>query len=85
MPGNWHVRFGGGPYGKGPANCGHLAVRPTQQTLWLGGSGTLVRYVLVAALNRARQLRRRLAAVPALLSCSGREQTVGVDHRPVGR
>jgi len=30
MPGNWHVRFGGGPYGKGPANCGHLAVRPTQ-------------------------------------------------------
>ena len=26
----WHVRFGGGPYGKGPANCGHLAVRPTQ-------------------------------------------------------
>jgi hypothetical protein len=32
MPGNWHVRFGGGPYGKGPANCGNLAVRPTQQT-----------------------------------------------------
>jgi hypothetical protein len=30
MPGNWHVRFGGGPYGKGPANFGHLAVRPTQ-------------------------------------------------------
>ena len=30
MPGNWHVRFGGGPYGKGLANCGHLAVRPTQ-------------------------------------------------------
>jgi hypothetical protein len=30
MPGNWHVRFGGGPYGKGPANCGYLAVRPTQ-------------------------------------------------------
>ena len=30
MPGNWHVRFGGGPYGKGPATCGHLAVRPTQ-------------------------------------------------------
>ena len=30
MPGNWHVRFGGGPYGKGPANCGHLAIRPTQ-------------------------------------------------------
>jgi hypothetical protein len=29
-PGNWHVRFGGGPYGKGPANRGHLAVRPTQ-------------------------------------------------------
>ena len=26
MPGNWHVRFGGGPHGKGPANCGHLAV-----------------------------------------------------------
>src|SRR5580693_4900819 len=26
----WHVRFGGGPYGKGPANCGNLAVRPTQ-------------------------------------------------------
>jgi hypothetical protein len=36
MPGNWHVRFGGGPYGKGPANCGHLAVRPTQQfSTWL--------------------------------------------------
>jgi hypothetical protein len=33
MPGNWHVRFGGGPYGKGPANCGHLAVRPTQPSL----------------------------------------------------
>jgi hypothetical protein len=26
------VRFGGGPYGKGPANCGYLAVRPTQST-----------------------------------------------------
>ncbi len=32
MPGNWPVRFGGGPYGKGPANCGHLAARPTQST-----------------------------------------------------
>jgi hypothetical protein len=32
MPGNWHIRFGGGPYGKGLANCGHLAVRPTQPT-----------------------------------------------------
>jgi hypothetical protein len=30
MPGNWHVRFDGGPYGKGPANYGHLAIRPTQ-------------------------------------------------------
>jgi hypothetical protein len=30
MPGNWHVRFGGGPYGKGTANSGHLAIRPTQ-------------------------------------------------------
>ena len=37
MPGNWHVRFGGGPYGKGPANCGHLAIRPTQP---LAGSGS---------------------------------------------
>jgi hypothetical protein len=42
-------------------------------------------YVLVPALNRAHQLRRRLAAVPALLSCGCRKQTVGVDHRPVGR
>ena len=33
------------------------------KTLWPGGSGTLGRYVLVAALNRACQLRRRLAAV----------------------
>jgi hypothetical protein len=33
MPGNWHVRFGGGPYGKGPANCGYLAVRPTQPSI----------------------------------------------------
>jgi hypothetical protein len=30
------------------------------------------RCVLVAALNRARQLRRRLAAVPAVLSCACR-------------
>ena len=33
MPGNWPVRFGGGPYGKRPANCGYLAVRPTQSSL----------------------------------------------------
>jgi hypothetical protein len=45
----------------------------------------LARYVLVAALNRARRLGRRLAAVFALLSCSCRAQTVGLDHRPVGR
>jgi hypothetical protein len=44
-----------------------------------------MRYVLVAALNGARQLRRRLAAVPALLSCACRKQTVDMDHRPVGR
>ena len=31
MPANRHVRFGGGPHGKGPANSGHLAARPTQQ------------------------------------------------------
>ena len=37
-----------------------------------------MRYVLVAALNRARQFRRRLAAVPASLSCASREQTAGV-------
>jgi len=45
----------------------------------------LVRYVLVAALNRVRRLGCRLAAVFALLSCSCRAQTVGLDHRPVGR
>jgi hypothetical protein len=55
------------------------------ETLQPGGSGTLVRYVSVAALNRARQFRRRLAAVPALLSCACRIQMVGVDDRPVGR
>jgi hypothetical protein len=27
---SWHVRFGGRPCGKGPANNGHLAARPTQ-------------------------------------------------------
>jgi hypothetical protein len=30
MPANRHVRFGGGPHGKGPANSGRLAMRPTQ-------------------------------------------------------
>jgi hypothetical protein len=44
-----------------------------------------VRYVLVAALNRARRLGRRLAAVFALLSCSCRAQAVGLGHRLVGR
>jgi hypothetical protein len=32
-PPYWHVRFGGGQYGKGPTNCGNLAVRPTQLSL----------------------------------------------------
>jgi hypothetical protein len=42
MPGNWHVRFGGGPYGKGPANFGHLAVRPTQPEEPLSVLGAIV-------------------------------------------
>jgi hypothetical protein len=41
----------------------------------------------LAALNRARRLGRRLAAVFALLACSCRAQTVGLDHpaRRAGR
>ena len=30
MPGNWPAWFGGRPRGKGPAQGGHLAARPTQ-------------------------------------------------------
>ena len=60
------------------ARIGNALISQKSEILWPGGSGTLVRYVLVAALNRARQLRRRLAAVSALLSCACREQTAGV-------
>ena len=65
--------------------CEGHALFSEEWTLSPGESGTLARYVLIAALNRTRRLGRRLAAVFALLSCSCRVQTVGVDHRPVGR
>jgi hypothetical protein len=42
MPGNRHVRFGGGPYGKGPATSGHLAARPTQPLAYGGHSMPIV-------------------------------------------
>jgi len=63
MPGNLAVRFGGGPYGKGPANCGHLAVRPTQ--LRVGVPGNLK--ALDASHPRCRTAAR--AAYPA--ACPG--------------
>ncbi len=62
---SWHVRFGGGPYGKGFANCGYLAVRSTQ-LVWLNGlSGCPGR---VAGTARSRGIP--LVAVPAALSAS---------------
>ena len=63
----------------------HALSSAEEWTLWPSESGTFARYVLVAVLNRTRRLGRRLAAVFALLSCSCRAQTVGLDHRPVGR
>jgi hypothetical protein len=44
-----------------------------------------VRYVLVAALNRTADSGGAWPRFPALLSCACREQTAGVDHRPIGR
>lgn len=50
---------------------------------WRVGNAREVRSA--CALNSACRLPRRLAAVVALLSCSCRVQTVGLDHRPVER
>ena len=53
---SWHVRFGGGPYGKGPANCGHLAVRPTQRSDQGRVSGSLTSVVSVHRPHGTRPL-----------------------------